>query len=172
MSYFTFFGLMYNLLTLSCCLDHSNFNVLYLKISGDPCWIFAQPFLYIVKRIGKYNCLKYKAVKSSCPFSSHLRHDWDNVSVYLIQPLRGQKLLPLFIHNFSLPPLSICGLIWPLLDSKVFSVGSETACTGYSRIEISMTCVRYGRCSIRGDGQERATANDKNCAMWHLVNYL
>ncbi len=41
-------------LTLACPLeakhDLSNFNVFYRKIYlGDLCWIFAQPFLYILR---------------------------------------------------------------------------------------------------------------------------
>jgi hypothetical protein len=56
--------------------DRDPTNKIY---EGDLCCIFAQPFLYIL-RTGTFllkswvnNCLKYKSVQSSCPFSGHLR---------------------------------------------------------------------------------------------------
>ncbi len=142
-------------LILSCPLeamhDLSNFNVLYLKILWrwpllDFCTII---LVYLQKLILFYqshvnNCLKYKAIKSSCPFSYHLRPFLGEVSGLLRADLAFTG--PLHVCSCFLPP-SLEGLIWPFQDNRYLARGQKQLVGDFFKIQISLTCERYDRCS-------------------------
>ncbi len=106
------YGECHTRLTLSFSLvaeyGMSDFNVFYMKILSrwPTCWISAKPTLYILRYLSFFikaivkNCMRYKAVE--------FKVTWDlywvmyRSSCGLIWPLRGYKVLPLFVRILTI----------------------------------------------------------------------
>jgi hypothetical protein len=101
------------------------------------------PFDQINRKITAWNT--YKAVKRSWPLSGHLSTLLD--SLWLIRPLRGQKVSPLFVHTPPPhpPPRALLGA--DLVFTELYIIWREVRKMAAYRIQISITCVRYDRCS-------------------------